>query len=88
MSHQIKVPTLLIVITGLAALTACGDSSAERAAKERERLRLETEQQEMRDLQKSNQAVSDISKKLGRKIEPMDLGVPTSTNSSTTMPKK
>jgi hypothetical protein len=55
----------------------CGESNAEKMAKEKERQRLEMEQQALRDLKKSNEAVSDISKKIGRKVEPMDLGIPT-----------
>lgn len=75
MSHPIKHAYLISLAAALFATAGCGDSNAEKLAKEKERQRIEAEKQAMRDLQKSNQAVSDISKKIGRKVEPMDLGV-------------
>jgi len=62
-----------VVVCG-ALVTGCGESQAEKQAKEKERQRIEAEQQAARDLQKSNQAVTDIGKKLGRKVEPLDIG--------------
>lgn len=52
----------------------CGPSVAERAAKERERLRLE--EQAQRDAKKANEAITEMNKKLGRKPPELDLGVP------------
>ena len=52
----------------------CGPSKEEREAKERQRLQLE--EQAQRDIQKSNKAVDDVSKKLGRKPPTLDLGLP------------
>jgi hypothetical protein len=92
MHHLIKLTSLSIVIAAAASLAGCGDSNVEKAAKEKEQKRLEMEKQAMRDLQKSNQAVSDISKKIGRKVEPMDLGVTAEkkneTNTSAAPPNK
>jgi hypothetical protein len=66
---------LLAVSTALAlALAGCGESRKEREAKER--ARLQQERQDERAIQKSNDAVNDVSKKLGRKPPPLDLGVP------------
>ncbi len=92
MDHPIKLTSLSIVIAAVLLLSGCGDSNAEKAAKEKEKQRIEMEQQAMKDLQKSNQAVSDISKKIGRKIEPMDLGLPEEkkpdSNTTAAPPKK
>ncbi len=92
MDHPIKLTSLSVVAVAAFFLAGCGDSKAEKAAKEKERQRIEMEKQAMNDLQKSNQAVSDISKKIGRKVEPIDLGVSTEkksdTNTSAAPPKK
>ena len=61
-----------IVLT--CAFVGCGPSKEERDAKERQRLQLE--EQAQRDLQKSNEAVNEVSKKLGRKPPTLDLGLP------------
>lgn len=66
----------LIVVLGVAlalSLPGCG-KSRENAAREKERLLLE--EQAQRDIQKSNQAVNEVSKKLGRKAPSLDIGVP------------
>ena len=76
MNHLIERVRSLLFAAVLLAAAGCGDSNAEKLAKEKEQQRIEAEKQAMRDLQKSNQAVSDISKKIGRKVEPMDLGIP------------
>jgi hypothetical protein len=68
-------PFLVIIYISLACLFAgCGPSKAERDAKERQRLQLEDQAQ--RDIQKSNEAVNEVSKKLGRKPPTLDLGLP------------
>lgn len=74
-----KTERLFLLSTALALglLTGCGPTAAERAAKERERL--EQEKQAQREIQKSNEAVNEVSKKLGRKPPAMDLGVQTQT---------
>ena len=56
------------------AFAGCGPSKEEREAKERQRLQLEDQAQ--RDIQKSNDAVNEVSKKLGRKPPTLDLGLP------------
>jgi hypothetical protein len=56
------------------AFVGCGPSKEERDAKERQRLLLEDQAQ--RDIQKSNDAVNEVSKKLGRKPPTLDLGLP------------
>ena len=77
MNHPIKLTSSMACAAVLLFSAGCGESNAEKMAKEKERQRLEMEQQALRDLKKSNEAVSDISKKIGRKVEPMDLGIPT-----------
>lgn len=66
---------LLPLVAALALATVgCGPSAAERAAKERERVRLE--EQAQRDEKKANEAITEMNKKLGRKAPTLDLGVP------------
>jgi len=68
-------PFLAIFYVALAcAFVGCGPSKEERDAKERQRLLLEDQAQ--RDIQKSNDAVNEVSKKLGRKPPTLDLGLP------------
>jgi len=62
-----------IILFGV-ILAGCGESAKEREA--RERARLDAEQQGERALEKSNEAVNDVSKKLGRKPPTLDLGLP------------
>ena len=59
-------------------------SKAEREAKECQRLQLE--EQAQRDLQKSNDAVNEVSKKLGRKPPTLDLGLPPEKKAEPTPP--
>ena len=90
MNHPIKLTSFVIVIGIGTLLTGCGESQAQKQAKEKERQRIEAEQQAARDLQKSNQAVTDISKKLGRRVEPLDIGTNQQTKTApppTTAPK-
>jgi hypothetical protein len=86
MNHRIKLTSFSIAIVIGSLLTGCGESQAEKQAKETERKRIEAEQQAARDLQKSNQAVTDIGKKLGRKVEPLDIGTTQTTNQNSTPP--
>ena len=66
----------LVVSAALAlAVAGCGESKKEREANEQKRL--EQEQQAEKDIQRSNEAVNEVSKKLGRKPPAMDLGLPT-----------
>ena len=90
MNHPIKLTSSFACAAVLLLSAGCGESNAEKMAKEKEKQRLEMEQQALRDLKKSNEAVSDISKKIGRKVEPMDLGIPTEkkTEATPTAPPK
>lgn len=63
----------IIVIVIACTLAGCGKS---REHAEREKQRLLLEEQAQRDIQKSNQAVNEVSKKLGRKPPTLDLGLP------------
>ena len=65
---------LAFVVFGAAiALTGCGRSREEI---EHERKRLEMEEQAQRDMKRANKAISDMSKKIGRKPPGLDLGLP------------
>lgn len=83
MNHPIKLTASFLCLSAALLLVGCGESATEKMAKEKDRQRLEAEQQAMRDLKKSNEAVSEISKKIGRKVEPMDLGVTAEKKSET-----
>jgi hypothetical protein len=77
---------VLVLLLSVGALAGCGPSAAERAAKERERL--EQEKQAQQAIQKSNEAVNEVSKKLGRKPPTLDLGVSTQTQPASPPPPK
>jgi Flp pilus assembly protein TadD len=62
----------LIVLAVIFA--GCVESRKEREA--RERARLKQEQQAERAIEKSNEAVNEVSKKLGRKPPALELGLP------------
>lgn len=66
---------LHIIVTVLAtcALSGCGQ---QREQAERDRQRMLAEEQAQREIKKSNEAVNEVSKKLGRKPPAMDIGVP------------
>ncbi len=70
MQNRISIVAVVIAC----AFTGCGKS---REQAEREKQRLLLEEQAQRDIQKSNQAVNEVSKKLGRKPPTLDLGLPT-----------
>lgn len=67
------IATVALAAVGV-LLTGCGPSREE--LEQRERARLEQERQAQQAIQKSNDAVNEVSKKLGRKPPPLDLGLP------------
>lgn len=81
--NSILLVSLLLLASGL---VGCGPSAAERAAMERERLRLE--QQAQRDAKKVNEAITEMNKKLRRKPPELDLGVPVEKKPEPTSEKK
>jgi hypothetical protein len=65
---------ILIITLGLSLfVSGCGPSKAEREAEAR--ARIELEQQAERERAAANKAITDMSKKLGRKPPALDLGV-------------
>ena len=76
--------TFLLYLTLACAFAGCGPSKEERDAKERQRLLLE--EQAQRDIQKSNQAVNEVSKKIGKKPPALDLGLPPKKKTETAPP--
>ena len=79
--------SFVLAIVLACALAGCDDS---RARAEREKQRVQAEDQAQREIQKSNQAVNEVSKKLGRKVPTMDIGVPVpaQTTPATPPPEK
>lgn len=63
-----------VALLAVGVFAGCGPSREEIERRERERLEAERRAQE--EIRKSNEAVNEVSKKLGRKPPPMDLGVP------------
>lgn len=82
MIPQIKPHSVAAVF--LACLTLAGCGRSEPTTKQKETTGLTPEQKAARDLQKSNDAVTAIDQKIGRKLEPMDIGVPSDTKQTTT----
>ena len=76
MNHLIKLTTFAVMFGVGTVLTGCGESQAQKQAKERERQRIELEKQAAREQQAAEKAVSDIEKKIGRKPQPLDLNLP------------
>lgn len=76
MHHLIKLTWFCVCAAVLTLTAGCGDSNAEKLAKEKERQRLAAEEQAIRDLQKANKAITENNKKLGRKAPDLDLGLP------------
>lgn len=70
-----------ILLLLVSSLVGCGPSREE--LERRERARLEQEKQAQEAIQKSNEAVNEVSKKLGRKPPALDLGVSTQTQPAT-----
>ena len=66
----------ILVITVLLTLSAAGCTKRATTSTQQESQAITPEQKAARDLQKSNEAVTEIGKKIGRKLEPMDLGLP------------
>lgn len=91
MHPRTNLTSLLLCSVTLAAVTGCGESQAEKAAKEKERQRLRMEQQALEQIQKENKAITENNKKLGRPPPSLDIGLPkdaTTKDSTTSPPKK
>jgi len=65
---------ILIGIFLMGVFTGCGPSRAEIEGKERDRVKAEHRAQE--EIRRSNEAVNEVSKKLGRKPPALDLDLP------------
>lgn len=64
----------MLALLSVGALAGCGPSREE--IQRRERLRLEAERKAQEEIRKSNEAVNEVSRKLGRKPPSLDLGLP------------
>ena len=89
MNHPIKLTTFAVIFGVGTVLTGCGESQAQKQAKEREQQRIELEKQAAREQQAAEKAVSDIEKKIGRKPQALDLNLPEQkkTEPATSPPK-
>ena len=76
---------IITVVAAALLLVGCGQKDAQAQA-ERDKQRLLAEEQAQREIQKSNQAVNEVSKKLGRKPPAMDIGVPVEKKAATPAP--
>ena len=63
----------LILVVAVSVLAGCGRSREEI---ERERRQIEAEKQAQRDLRTANEVIGEMGKKIGRKVPPLDLGLP------------
>lgn len=68
--------SLPIAVTVLLAATVFAGCGRSRDELERERQRLEAQKQSEREIRQANKVIGDIGKKIGRKVPPMDLGLP------------
>ena len=73
-----KFPTksLVHVITIACVIVLGGCAKSDQATKQKDAQKLTPEQKAAQDLQKSNDAATEVGKKIGRKLEPMDIGLP------------
>ena len=76
---------LVTIFAAALALAGCGRKEAQAQA-ERDKQRVLAEEQAQREIQKSNEAVNEVSKKLGRKPPAMDIGVPVEKKATTPAP--
>ena len=75
MNHLIKLSSSFLCAAVVLVSAGCGESGAEKAAKEKERQRVELEKQAIREQQQGSKAISEIEKKIGRKPRPLDLNL-------------
>lgn len=66
----------LLVAAVILVLSGAGCTKQTKSSTEQQTQALTPEQKNAQDLQKSNEAVTEIGKKIGRKLEPMDIGLP------------
>lgn len=76
---------VFIFIVAALVVSGCGQKEAQAQA-ERDKQRALAEQEAQRAIQKSNEAVNEVSKKLGRKPPALDIGVPVEKKTATTAP--
>lgn len=79
-----QIKPYMVTAMLVACLSLVGCSKSESRMKPNDTTAMTPEQKAARDLQKSNDAVTAIDQKIGRKLEPMDIGVPSSTTTTAT----
>jgi hypothetical protein len=89
MNHLIKPTSLTVVLAVTVLVAGCGDSKAEKAAKERERQRMELERQAHADAAKANKAITTNNQKMFSKMNSSSPGAtPTQSQPPTGVDKK
>lgn len=83
MNHPIKPTTFTIILGAAMLLTGCGETQAEKAAKERERQRIEQEKQAQADAEKANKAITTNNQKMFGRMNASSPGA--STSEATTL---
>ena len=68
--------SLVHVLTFACVIVLGGCAKSDQATKQKDPQKLTPEQKAALDLQKSNDAATEVGKKIGRKVEPMDIGLP------------
>jgi hypothetical protein len=71
---------LSFLFASVLVLTGCGPSKTELAKKER--ARLELEEQQLREAERANKAITEMNKKLGRKPPTLNWAAPTDTKTA------
>jgi PBP1b-binding outer membrane lipoprotein LpoB len=76
----------LVQTIAIACLALSGCAKSDQTTKQKHAQALTPEQKAAQDLKKSNDAITGIENKFGRKVEPLDLGVPKEKQDITTPP--
>lgn len=77
MNHLIKTTSLLLGLICAALVAGCGDSKAEKAARERERQRIEQEKQAQAEAEKANKAITANNQKMFSRMNDSSPGATT-----------
>lgn len=79
-----KILSLLLYSALVVAFASCSRPKNESPVDQRARLELEEKSQ--REAEDANQAITHLNQKLGRKVAPLDLGLPSATQPATPQP--
>ena len=88
MSQLIKFPILTRGLVLIAFSSGCGDSQAEKAAKERQREQLEAEKQAQADADRANKAITANNQKMFSRMNASSPGATTTQSTQPNAPEK